>query len=430
MFGGGAGTEHMRIQADVAMVALLVGLSGCAVPGTLQKMAIDQNQVVAQTADSLALLNIVRAKQGRPLHFTSISRISGNMDISASAGLGGSAEFAGPDAVSVSPSLGAGIGTNPNFDISVHDSQDFQRGIMQPLPPETINYFLRTGWRPDLITYIFVERVDFIAEDDVTVAGHSYSAGETIATLVNAPTHPEAAAQFRAFVGCYTLAATRRAGDSQPLKKFADLTGVGLADLAVLDGSKFDLGRGPDSSVDAADWVVRKSAGGQAVGLTRRSGGSCPGDGLSATLADGSRLTATIDRALTNIEARKNKRIDVRLGNGQTVAISIDLTLRSVEGIIYFMGEYARASAAAPVRPIYPIPSDGDSAGPAQDLFRIDAGRGGRYDLSATLNGESWHIAADCQCRSYRVITLIEQLVNLHKVGTAGPLSTAVRVIR
>ncbi len=412
------------------MVAPLLALGGCAVPGTLQKMAIDQNQVVAQTADSLTLLNIVRAKRGRPLHFTSISRISGNVDLSANAELGGGVEFAGRDAVTLAPAVGATIGTNPNFDISIHDSQEFQRGIMQPVAPETINYFLRTGWRPDLITYVFVEHIDFVAEDATVIAGRAYVAGDIIATLVNAPNKPAAAEQFRSFVSCYTLAASQRPGEPRPLQRLADLKALGMTDLALLDGSRMDLGRGPQGSGDAEDWVVRRSPGRQAVGLARRSDASCSGTGLTATLADGSQLAASIDKNVVAIETREHNRVMVTLAGGRKVAISIDLTLRSVEGIIYFMGEYARASETAPARPIYPIPFDLDGRGPAQDLFRIDAGRGSRYALSATLNGESWHIPDDCQCRSYRVITLVEQLVNLHKVGTTGPLSTAVRVIR
>lgn len=412
------------------LLAPLLALAGCAVPGTLQKMAIDQNQVVAQTADQLTLLNIIRAKQGRPLHFTSISRISGNVDLAATAELGGGVEFAGADAVSLAPSVGGSVGTNPNFDISIHDSQGFQRGIMQPVAPETINYYLRTGWRPDFITYIFVEHIDFLAGADTNVAGRHFKKGEMIATLGNNPTRAGEAEQFKAFVACYTLAASQRPGESKPLKQVTDMKDVGLSDLTLLDGSKLDLGKGPEGSGDAENWIVRKTAATPGVGLARQSDASCSGTGLSALLADGTKLSASIDKKFASISASQNERIDVTLANGDTVPISVDLTFRSVDGVIYFLGEYARASAVAPTRPIYPIRLDLEGRGPAQDLFRIDAGRGGRHDLSATLNGESWHIADDCNCRSYRVITLVEQLVNLHKVGTTGPLSTAVRVIR
>jgi hypothetical protein len=413
------------------MVAPLLTLvmAGCAVPSTLQKMAIDQDQVVAQTADSLALLNILRAKDGRPLHFTSISRISGNFDISATGQLAGSAELVGPASANLSPSLGGAIGTNPNFDVTILDSQEFQRGIMQPIAPETINYFLRTGWRPDVLTFILVERVDFVAEGKTDLGGHTYQDGEVIASLVNAPTHADAA-QFRAFVACYVLAASQRPGDSLPLKKLDDLAGVRLPDLALLDGSKFDLGKGPEGSGNKEDWVVRKSPGGQAVGLTRRSDASCAGGGLSAKLTNGATVNALIDKRFATIDPRKKNRVEITLDSGQTVTVSIDLTFRSVEGVIYFLGEYARASEAASSRPIYPIPANFDGTGPVQDLFLIAGGRGARYDLNATLNGETWHVPTNCQCRSYRVITLLEQLVNLYKVGTAAPLSTAVRVIR
>ena len=78
---------NRRMQYTVMMVTPLLMLAGCAVPGTLQKLAIDQNRVVARTADSQTLRNIVRAKRSRPLHFTSIARISGNIDLTATAEL-------------------------------------------------------------------------------------------------------------------------------------------------------------------------------------------------------------------------------------------------------------------------------------------------------------------------------------------------------
>lgn len=422
---GVGGTIRMpRVLRRIAGPLLAVlALSGCAFPGQLQQIAVEQNQVVANTADSLTLLNILRASEGRPLHFTSISRISGNVDFGVTGAVGAGIEISGGSAASLSPAAGAAISSNPNFDLTIHDSQEFQRGIMQPIAPEIISYYLRTGWRSDLLTYLLVERIDFIAEGDTVIDGRAFKDGEVVSSLENDPADPAAVQQFRAFVACYTLSSSQRPGDSLPLKKFSEMQPVGMSDLALLDGAKLDLGKGPGSSTATDDWVVRKQAGGQAVGLTRTQGAGCAGQ--TVAVRGGGSIKARIDPAVATIDPRKTKTVDVLIeGRAAPVKSSIDITFRSVDGVIYFLGEYARASRDG--RTIYEIPN---SAAGLEPLLLIAPGRGGRHDLSAELSGAAWHVPADCRCRSFQVIALIEQLFNLHKSGSAVPLSTAVRVV-
>lgn len=415
----------LRFNLATAMLML----AACAFPSRLQRIAVDQNQVIASTADSLTLLNIIRARNYRPVHFTSISRISGNIGLSAGGTVGSGITISGGNGASLAPGASVGMATNPNFDMMIHDSQGFQRGIMQPISPDIINYYLHTGWRSDLLTYLLVERIDFVADTAVTIGTRRYKAGESIAALTNDPSNPQAAQSFHDFVACRSLSASQRAGDTLAIRKFADLAPVGLRDLAVLDGKTFDLGSGPDAKADAGsgarDWVVRKTAGGEAVGLGRTTGAGCRGETLM--LGGGSRATGRSDGG-----PRATMQFDVEVADPSTptptiVATSADITFRSVDGVIYFLGEYLRAADTTQAR--YAIPArDGDGAND-EPLLLVVPGRGGPYDLSVTLEGASWHIPADCRCRSHQVIALINQLFNLHKAGTAAPQSTAVRVV-
>ena len=240
--------------------------------------------------------------------------------------------------------------------------------------------------------------------------------------MQNDPADAEAVRQFKAFVDCFTLSASQRPDKPFPIKKFSDLKPASVTDLAVLDGAKFDLGPGPQASSGSdVDWVVRKVAGGQAVGLTRTQSSNCSAQ--TVDLRGGGRITAQIDKTVAVIDPRKSESVDV-IVDGRKQPVTIDITFRSVDGMIYFLGEYARASRDG--RAIYTVPR---GSGPGEPLLLIAPGRGGRHDLSAELDGAAWHVPTDRPSRTWQVIALIEQLFNLHKAGSAAPLSTAVRVV-
>lgn len=363
----------------------MVALSGCSFPRQLQGIAIDHNQVVANTADSLTLLNILRARDGRPLHYTSISRISGNVEARATGNLSGLVVISGSNAATVSPGVTGSLASNPNFDITIHDSQAFQRGILQPIDPETIKLYLRTGWRADLLTLLLVERIDFVLVDSsgndapVSVAGRSVRPGDVIASLNNDPVLDDSARQFGGFVRCFTLV--------PPLAAEAQGIGIGRSGTRDCNGQTFN------------------TAGGAAV-------------------------TARLDADVTTVDLADPGGVALRIDGGNTrIMVRPVVTFRSVDGVLYFLGEYARASedkgVTAPIYTLYARPGrkEDDEA-----FMTINKGRGGRFDLSAELEGAAWHIPADSR-RSHQIIALVEQLFNLNKAGSAAPLSTAVRVV-
>ncbi len=416
-------------------LALALLISGCAFPRALEHIAVDQNEVVAQSANRVTLLNILRAKDDRPLHFTAISRLSGNVSAELNAGANLSAQLSGAPNTSTNPFVGGNVSTNPSFDITVFDSQEFQNGILQPIAPSILNFYLRTGWRPDLITVMVVQRIDFRATRPTTIPSAVgggdivVQSGESLAALINQPTQADAAARFKAFVECYRLGPVQRQGEDLPLQRFKDMPNPSLADLTKLDGKTFDLGKGPNagaSNQSADNWVVRKSAGGETVKLVREHSTDIAASdmrcgAIEVSLADGGGTVATVS---ITPDATKAVLHIMRGGKAENIDATVDVTFRSVDGTIYFLGEYARATVGKDPM-IYPIATN-DGYEP---LLVIRRGKGGRYDLNAALNGSDYHVPATGAGRSYEVITLVEQLFNLNKKGASVPLSTPVRLV-
>ncbi|MEM8724458.1 MAG: hypothetical protein AAGE86_02950, partial [Pseudomonadota bacterium] len=147
-------------------------LTGCAFAPQLQRVAMDQNQMVAEVEDELTLLNIVRASHRFPLHFTAVSEVNGNVEVSGSLGLDAALK-SGVD--TFEPGTGLGAKTAPNFRATVLATEKFQRGIQQPITAQTVAYYLDAGWPDQLIMALFVERVDVYRPGNLNEATLSIS---------------------------------------------------------------------------------------------------------------------------------------------------------------------------------------------------------------------------------------------------------------
>ena len=73
------------------LLALLAGsllLGGCAFRTQATGMAVDYNDFVAQTTNRQTVLNILRAREREPMHFTSFSEVFGQIRGQGTASLG------------------------------------------------------------------------------------------------------------------------------------------------------------------------------------------------------------------------------------------------------------------------------------------------------------------------------------------------------
>jgi hypothetical protein len=106
---------------------------------------LDYKDAETRLADQMLLTNILRAKDGLPIHFSDLVNIHGS--VQASAGIQAAVPF-GPLLKStaretVTPQLS--FQTAPTFDVNSLDTQIFTTGIMSQLDPKTIKYILDLG---------------------------------------------------------------------------------------------------------------------------------------------------------------------------------------------------------------------------------------------------------------------------------------------
>ena len=58
---------------------------------------------------------------------------------------------------------------SPSFDVAILDSEEFTRGILQPIKPATLEYYWQQRWPQDLLLYLFIHKVEDLTSGSVFV---------------------------------------------------------------------------------------------------------------------------------------------------------------------------------------------------------------------------------------------------------------------
>jgi hypothetical protein len=159
--------QNLQITLIVFYGIILSGsLAGCSVPRNkdIAKNTTEFNLVAEEAGNEMLLLNIVRASKRRPMYFTSFGKLTGQMSFEVGTGSitipFGSIGDGSNNSNSISPN--ASYKNSPLFDVAVLDTQEFTRGIMTPVPMETIEYYWSQGWHKEMLLYLFIRRIDII----------------------------------------------------------------------------------------------------------------------------------------------------------------------------------------------------------------------------------------------------------------------------
>lgn len=442
----------MPVTRSIALTMLLCASTGCAFRPQVSGMAVEYNEFVAEATNRQTVVNILRARSREPLHFTSFSKVLGTARVEGTAGLDLAANGNGGEqlpgggsfatskrtlgATNWTPKLGVRINSGTDFEIGINATDDFWKGITTPVAPATIVHLLRQGWERDLISYLFVQKIDF--------AGRiSDPSGKVVATLPlrvlrNAPDYEWTVAPFTSLVQCRTLyyglsetaersefaitfsenmevseSIRREAcrsfeqGLRDEFQKGLQTQNVRLPELAQQQMSH------PPSARTATDADPFR---GRANYLSGASTGS------NATLPNGAGFTAT------------NYFQDL-VPAGYKTELLIDVSMRSVEGMINYLGEYVRKVNERPLaygrcddgqyRQCIPliVIKPADEAGNVEPFISVEY-KGQRYIVP--LSGEDIRTGAGY---SSQVIGLVQTMLNLHRSAEDLPSTPLVRVI-
>ena len=130
-------------NATAFAVLLGIALSGCSVHKSMQKEAIEYNELVRQHSTNQIVLNILRAADQIEKEFTGIAQITPSRTTGIQAGF---KIPVGPvaDDWSITPTLNRS--SSPSMQIAVLDAKKFVSGIQSPIEPKTLKYYADQGW--------------------------------------------------------------------------------------------------------------------------------------------------------------------------------------------------------------------------------------------------------------------------------------------
>lgn len=466
-----------------AITLSLLALNGCASKPTVQRVGVGYNNAVANVTDQLALLNIVRAQNGYPLHFTTFSRLSSSATFKSTAGLNAQIKEAaptdtnstvttsGPAGTTIAgtlsravvsggnqytPSIGGEVSETPSFDLSISDSKEFYQGITASIDPTILDNLIQQGYDQRSLLALTIWNINFKLKEETkgleeTQVGDSLlylsnSEGDWAPTPIGRTTPDKD--QFKTLFSCYRL---QKVDQTPPPKVLAPLSRVAgsnpnatkrltLNDLMLFDGTKLDIGQtdGKDGSINANPVgdkqlnVVRpatKKSVWKLVFDERELRGDCNLERGKELLPDGS--TQFIYRPSSVPPDR------VFVGNGRlfTAAdkspqgtattlfapVTIEMTFRSPRAVIEFLGKCLNASQNETLKTC----KVGDVL-----LFELRQGKAKPTDLSVEFNGKTYFVATETEDgrASLQTLALIETLINLNRSSTDKPATIPVHV--
>ncbi len=410
-----------------ALAALLLLLAGCSLGQPIAAQAVDYNHAVETAANTLLVHNILRARDERPLHFTAMPQIRGSLSV----GLG----QPGLNLPIAGSQQGLGLGlsgsNSPSFDVSTLDTQDFIRGLLEPLESGVIRYYWDRGYPDQMLLMLLFSSVEdpasglrlhndprcWLARPDCPGGGGSAAAVRQALEISTARGRPS----FNAYTALVPLGGPLTAAQLAQAGVLA-MAAEGKLRLVPVPGGRFQPYR-QETRVATCYRLPYRGA------LVLAPGGN----------ANPAQLAAGHAPACTREEVVEVPSATHAVQRGQVQQIHV----RSVQEIIHFLGTLVRVQLDLPRH------ADGSTEcvpftlapGQAREscLFQLLPGSGGQGAVTVEYEGRPYHVPPYREPGvggramgdySMRVLALLSDLVNLKKSSTSIPSTRAVQIVR
>lgn len=131
----------IRLLLSLPVAGLLL-LAGCLSPIALHQAVLSYDETVTQVSSEQLLLNIVRARYNRPVHFTTVSSVAATFDFRMTAGI---RPPEGDARGLVGPMFSTTVAENPTITIVPMDGAEFEQRLLTPLEEDRFLSILELG---------------------------------------------------------------------------------------------------------------------------------------------------------------------------------------------------------------------------------------------------------------------------------------------
>lgn len=434
---------NRRILAVLAASAPL--LSGCVSPRIIAGSAVSFNLAVEQAQNEMLLLNAVRSSRRHPMYITGISRVTG----SARTDVGAGVDIPLSDPVRTI-STRAGYTVSPTYEVPVLDTQEFMQGFLKPVSTEILAYYWDQGWPRSLLLHLLVQRVKVQTEETPPKDGEAKTA-VTEYVFDNYPTSQDDLCKFGKFSQLVShllapevnlhfehRASTRAIGPSLPAAQFgtlADLLAANRDRLEIVEkDGKVQLLQHQSTLKLVVRDLQKVAAFAKAADLCE--GGDRPEPPPVQTYKEADKAETT--EAETGQEENLQKSV-----KASAAGVSVELSIRSPEGVLYYLGQLLRFEESQGAIPeiciqkqYQPIFAASKVCGRGLISVRYDGTRyaipreGGNGGACGEDSSHRLSPIEDCRAgRSMQSLSLLNQLIALHKSAKDLPGTNVVRTI-
>jgi hypothetical protein len=429
----------MQILSRPILLLGFLLLSSCTAVDEFSPRAVTYNLAAEGAQNQALLLNVVRASLKRPMQFTTVQSVTGTASEGGTVQLTlpfGNHTVANPNSLQLTGTASGG----PSFAVAVLDTQEFYQGITRPIKAQIIDYLLNEGYPRSLIFYLLTNQIDLVPSKGQPLRLRNFVGDD------NAFTKFQKVIDFLIEIGLTTRSEITETSYGPRLTHAEAAKMVVAAPNAALDLKKVDKSDTYQVKKSEPKYFLCFNPLPQFVGLPD-----------SASLCNAKMPINPAERDHVKLSPQGLAELRTLVPEVPSDVSSIVLYPRSVEAIIYFLGELARRHLAPDIHgmpprviqikigPTFePVPSgdclesnDGmtrqfpKSSYTCESLFFMDMGENRvTGDLAVTyLDDVYWLHGEPMTGRSLPTLALVRELLALNTSAKELPATSTLSIV-
>jgi hypothetical protein len=134
-----------------------LAVTGCLSPITLNRAVTTYDEAITDAISKQLLINIARAHQHQPIHFTGVSNIAATFDFRVSAGA--TPALTGEASRGLMPIFGGSVAENPTISIVPIEGEEFTKRLLTPYQETKLLLLLRQRYDIDLLLRLMAQEL-------------------------------------------------------------------------------------------------------------------------------------------------------------------------------------------------------------------------------------------------------------------------------
>jgi hypothetical protein len=145
------------VQFTLVGIFCSLTVTGCLSPVTLNRAVTTYDEAVTDAISKQLLINIARAHQHQPIHFTGVSNIAATFDFRVNAGA--TPALTGDASRALMPIFGGSVAENPTISIVPIEGEEFTKRLLTPYPEAKFLLLLRQRYDIDLLLRLMAQEL-------------------------------------------------------------------------------------------------------------------------------------------------------------------------------------------------------------------------------------------------------------------------------